>query len=564
MSDIRKTIQFLSYYIEVDCFRHATKDSEALIEEHIRSLRSSISNHISRGTSSDLEFNEEHIQALKETLMQLRELDSHHSYKRNLQIMEASLIEFADDIVTKSCSFKSFHKELKKVSVWAEGFKEFAPIYARSCTRIAEFVHGLSTNLSEVDVSSLDYLSDEDICIFIRILSSVNAMCERLTSFPDPCIEVENAVISKDSAMHNLESVLSTWSANAENFAKNSNFIEFEDDLKVIAKHVNALEVIQASMVSALKDHLFNFLHLDELVITTTKELEKKIIGRFNLCYTEMRDNKFDPNWKLQLFWMQAVCNQFDGMKNTCWRQMKSSFYSIIDTIKSAIHRLCGELDNMSNMLADHSGMINGEHFAKEVMFLESCMWIDSCLPSDQKFAIECLGRVRRIVDARIQKKRVELELIIDNNVPVSGSNSSKLIQDIGRMLPELREIDKYSCIHGGIKDKGCCGLSSKCVAYLASYVSELDIHAKECMVYWTSNAASTSCGIDDMRSITRKLNGILASVEALMTIGASDVVEQKARAIRSQLYDAFTDFDKAVYSEFSAFAGNFVKKLLS
>lgn len=558
VSDIRKTLQTLSNYIDVDCVRHATVDSIAIIGEHTGILRSSISDHVSRGTSSDLEFNEEHIQALKETLLQLQELDPLHSCNYNLQIMEKSLREFTDDIATKACNFKSFHKDLKKVSVWATGFIEFAPLYARTCTMIAEFVHGLSTTLSDVDVSSLDKLSDEEICIFVHNLSNLNAMCEQLTQFSDTCIDVENAVLLKDSAMQKLECVLSSWSANAANFAKDNNFIKYEDDLEAIVKHVYSLETIRASMESTFKDHLPDFHRLEEQVTTTMKELENQVMWRFNLCCAEMRGKSFDPNWKYQLFWMQAVCNRFEGLKDVCWRQLKSSFYSIIDTIKSSLYRVSGELDTMSIMVADHSGMISGENFAKELVSLENCKWVDAFLAAGQQFVAECCDRVRRIVDARIQKKSVELNFMHDN-LSVNGRSSPKLIRDIGRMLPELREIDKFTHNLDGIGTESYCSLASMCVARLERYASDLGTLAKKFLVYWTSNIPNSRIGC--MRYITRKLNGVLANVEAMLTIGASDVVEQKAREIRSEIHDGFAKFKKAAQSEFSTFDGNFGNK---
>ncbi len=120
---------------------------------------------------------------------------------------------------------------------------------------------------------------------------------------------------------------------------------------------------------------------------------------------------------------MQAICNRFNGMQNFSWKQLKSSFYSIIDTIKSSLHRLSGELDNMSIMVTDH-GMISGENIAKELVLLKKCKWIDALLPSGQVFVAECCDRVTRLVDTRIKKKRAELEWVINTNLTVNGGSS--------------------------------------------------------------------------------------------------------------------------------------------
>ncbi len=119
----------------------------------------------------------------------------------------------------------------------------------------------------------------------------------------------------------------------------------------------------------------------------------------------------------------------------------------------------------------------------------------------------ECCDRVKIAVDARIQKKRLELELIVKRNRLVNRENSPKFIQDIGRMLPELREIDKYTCIIREIGNETFCSLTSACVEHIESYVIYLGIHAKDCVVFCAFDTNETSCGIDDKRTISQNLD---------------------------------------------------------
>jgi hypothetical protein len=558
ISDVRETLRTLSEHIDVDCIRHAAVESKAIIDEYTDMLRSSIRNHISQGTKSDVDFNQDHIQALKQALRHLQELDSQHSATISLQIMEGSLLEFADYVTANAVSCKPFCRDLRKLSVWAESFEEFSAIYASTCTRITEFVNGLSNRLSEVDVSSIDSWSDDDIGFFMHNLSSVDALCEQLTPFPDASVDVRNAVISKDAALQKLQYILSSWSVDG----RNSQLLDHEDDLEAIAKHVHSLEVIRSSFESGLKDHLPNLSLLKERTMTTMNELEDLVVNHFNQCCAKMKGQPFDPSWKLQLFWMQAVCNRFDGMKNACWRQLPSSFFSIVDAIKSSLQRASGELDNMSRMIANHTGMISGESFGKELLYIDSCKWIDSLLPPDQQFLTRCCNEVRRVVDRRIRKKKIELESIVsDSNQSVKGETSPKSIHDIGRMLPELREIDTYTNLTHRIENAVFSSLTSICVNHLESYVSVLGILMKDCVESWSSKINDTSCGIDVKQAFAQKLENILANVEALLVTGASDVVDQEATKIRAELHAELDNFKKAVNLEFSSFKGDFGKK---
>lgn len=552
VSDIRQTIQYLRGYVEVDCFRHAISDSTKLIDEYIRMLRSTISDHVSRGTSSDREFNEENIKVLKEMLQQLKSLDCPDSANRSLQIAEKNVVEFADNIIAQACSFKHFHQGLKKVAVWAKGFEEFNPIYVRTCARITEFVHDMSSTLGRADISNIENWIDADILNVVRTLSSLNAMFEQSTQFPYPHLDVQTSINAINLAMQKLDSVFESWLSNTERFAKSSNFIEYENDLESIVKHVHTLEII----LLAMTDQSPIFHPLDQHVRVTLKKLENHVLGRFNQCCATMKGTSFDPRWKSQLFWMRDVCSRFDIMNGICWKQTKSSFFAIIDAIKSSLHRASGELDNMSKMV-DRSGMISGKSFANELKALESHQWIDSFLPADQKFISACCNRVREVVDKRIETNRALLELMIF----ISCVTPFKLIQNIGRMLPELLELGKYSEIAGGIRGGICCGLAPRCVTYLQSFTVYLSILAKKCLIFWSSNAKSGRRRIGYMRSITRKLNSILAVIEDLLITGASDIVLQESREIQTMLYDSFTEFNKAAQSEFLSLEGSFDTK---
>ena len=91
--DIQKTLGYLKQYVEVDCVRRAADECKSIVDEHLAILRSSISESVNRGTSSDLEFNQEHMNSLKAILLQIQELADPSSFKHNLQIIEASLLD---------------------------------------------------------------------------------------------------------------------------------------------------------------------------------------------------------------------------------------------------------------------------------------------------------------------------------------------------------------------------------------------------------------------------------------------------------------------------------------
>ena len=239
---------------------------------------------------------------------------------------------------------------------------------------------------------------------------------------------------------------------------------------------------------------------------------------------------------------------------------MQSSFYLVIDMVKSALYKASGELENMARMVQAH-GMMSGENIARDLAALEGCQWFDMFVPSDQEFVAQCCNRVKSIIDSRVEKKRIELSSICEN-LSANGPSSAKLIKEIGMMLPELREIHRYSNnvpLSNGInamrEEKGESGLTA-CNSHLESYVNELTKLSRKCMNHWNTNIRNGRPGY--MRSMTRKLNYIFADVEALSTAGVSDVVSKTSREIQSSLHDEFDKFKNVVRAEFSSFEGRF------
>lgn len=556
--EIRNMLQFLNEYIDVDCLVRALQESEAVIDEHVALVRATITTLVSRGTSSDLEFNRVNIIDLKHNLTQLHSLEGPGAFGRCIENIEQHLLEFSDSIVERACSATPFHMELRKVIVWAEGFDEFGPVYARTSSRIVQFASDLS-NVLEADGHKLGYLSDEDLVVFTRKLASLHAICEQVTQFPVFCTaDMLEVIISKDSTMDKVESVLKAWSKTTVELA-DDDVIDDTEGYESLARAARIIQVIRPSLESFQEHSPFHFHRLNDLV--AANGIEAAVTGKFYRYYNEMNQMKFDPCWKPRLFWMQSICSHFAEMEGGTWRRMKPSFNSLIDPMKTNLYRTSGEIDNMCSLIRDRSGMISGESFAQEFINLHEYKWIDELLPKDEQFVAKCCNRVIEMVNGRIKLKRTALISIIESDLSAEAS-SVKGILAINKLRPELIELEMFSNVinHYGAHHEIRCGLSSACENTLEEYVSNLGILARKYAAFWATNNASGRIGC--MRAITRKLDNVLANVDALLTTGASDLVKMQTIDIQTSLQDEFTKFKGAFNSEFSSFDGSFVSKI--
>ena len=359
VADVRCMIQSLNKYIDVDCLRHAAVESKAILDEHIKFIQMSVADYVSRGTSLDTEFNQGHILALKQTLMQLSELAGPDSSSCYIESIGRRLLDFSEIIFERACSATAFHMELRKIVVWAEGFVDFAPIYAHVSNRIVNLATDLS-NALETDVHNFSTLSDEDILVIIRNLTNLHTICEQVTQFSICCTpEMLTVIMSKDSTMDKIESVFKEWSEAAVVFANECDVLDDTCGMEFLARAARAMQAIRPSLETFFEHSSCHFHRLEDLVITTSNEVENAVIGRFSMYCNEMSQTKFDPCWKPRLFWMQSVCTHFAEMRGAPWKRLGSSIFSIIDSIKTDLHRETGEIYNMCSMVRDHSGMIN-------------------------------------------------------------------------------------------------------------------------------------------------------------------------------------------------------------
>ena len=502
-----------------------------------------------------MEFNRLNIIDLKQNLAQIHKLEGSGAFGRCIESIERRLLEFSDSIVQRACSATSFHVELRKVIVWAEGFDEFGPVYARTSIRIVQFVSDLS-NVLEADVQKFGYLSDEDLRVFTRNLARLHAICEQATQFPIFCTpDMVEVVIYKDSTMDKVESALKAWSKVTVESANDYDMIDEVEGYESLARAARTIQVIRPTLESFQEHSPFHFHRLKNLV--TSNGIEAAVIGKFFRYYDEMSQTKFDPSWKPRLFWMHSICSHFAEMEGVSWRRMKPSFSSLIDPMKTDLHRASGEIDNMCSLIRDRSGMINGESFAQEFINLHEYKWMDELLPKDEQFVAKCCNRVIEMVNERIKLKRTELISIIESDLSAEAS-SVKGILAINKLRPELIELEMFSNVinHYGIYDEMRCGLSSACENTLEEYVSNLGIVARKYAAFWATKNASGRIGC--MRAITRKLDNVLANVDALLTTGAM----QTAIDIQTSLQDEFTKFNRAFNTEFSSFDGSFDSKI--
>ncbi|KAL7554369.1 hypothetical protein ACHAWF_017810 [Thalassiosira exigua] len=544
VKDIQARLQYLAKYIDVDCVRHAAIESKAIADERVEHIKSVIKDLILRGTRSKVEFNHVHVQTLQEHLMQLQQLGGATTSKHYLESIEQALTKFQGEIVAQARSLDPFHIEMKKLLVWAEGFDDFAPFHAALCNQIEHYIKGLHDELSNVDVSSLDTATHEEIGIFVFQLYKLHSMGERLTQFPAQGVDIRDAVDAKDATMRNLAQVFDKWLLNAKAFA--SSYSGYEKELGVIASHVRALESFGECIQATIKDRNRDFTTLEDQVNSVKKNFEVLLLERFNSCCNDLKEKDFDLSWKPQLFWMQSVCNRFSELQGICWKRMKTDQIEVINRAKSALYKASGELENMSEVVHKH-GMISGEHLAKELLQLESHNWLDELLPRDQKFVAESCSSVRHSIATRINEK---LATLASRETMVLSPNSSEAIEKISQMLPELREIDRYTSIANAVESENVGdSLVAKCAAHLEKYAIYLSQVSIKVMSYWTSNAESGRLGY--MRCLTRKVDSILTDVEALLNTGASDVVIKKSLEIRSSIHDGFAGIKDAVDQSF-------------
>ena len=569
---IQRTFHYLKEYVKVDCVRSAVFETEEVIDGQIKTMKKCISIEFSRGTSQDTDFEKENVQALSNTIDILQELDANFSSKQQIQTMKQGVIKLQGEIIRKAHCLEPFHRDLHKMKIWAEGFEEFSDMHAVSCNELSEYIGTVSGIVSIGDTELHYQESPDDFSIYAENLLALHVLCEHSFRFPTPEINTKNATSIRELALCRLRDGITLWSKKTDEFSDESTPIDYKNDLKDIAAHIETLEIIQ----QVIKKKGISITPIEKDVLQALKKVEDDVTGRYEVCCNELKDaaSSFDPSWEPKLSWMRSVCHIFSRLQGVQWKVMHSSFILLIDKIKSVLYTAMGELDNMSNMIREH-GMRHGKTMGIEYAKLSNCSWFDSYLPAEDEFIANFCTKIIADAKTRIDEKTFDLAERL-KTLCTKQSPNTDTIEKIGLLIPELSEIDNFVAVatestglvvstlytHNGSGQSTdeAATLTAWCVRNLEKYAASLSQLATKCIGYWIKNLSTGRIGL--MRSLTRKINSILVNATTLeIAVSADGLIRDKAQSILAAIYDGCKQFAHQVKSELKTFDGNFVLK---
>ncbi len=436
IKDIQKTFHYLNEYIGVPSVSDAARRSEEIIYDYQVALKRSIESEYERMTKSSCDFAEGNAVTLKDALKRLELFDSSFSSEQWVQMKADALLALQEDVMTRAKSFRSFDRQFQKLLVWTRTFEECAGYYTDLCKRITTLVEDTMNAVSQIKLSSIHELRDEELALFVDRYLTLYTMGDFSAHIPDS----KDASRRREKVLNDTLAVFTLWAKKASDMAESS-IVNFEGDLGDIVSYFRFLEVLKY----VTEKHGIGVNSLDKIINSTLKSLEHDVLSLFKSCCEDMKDTNFDRRDALQpkLRWMNDTCCRFSSLQSNCGSELYSLYFAVVNKIKSSLLSTSGELETMSQFTQEH-GMSHGANLGKDVANFKEWRWFDAFLPEGEAFVTNCCIAIERSIQVRIDAKSIELSRSADC---LGKGDSAESIARLGMLLPELKEIDTYHAI---------------------------------------------------------------------------------------------------------------------
>ena len=555
VSDIRTTLHYFSSVIEVDCVRKAAEECKAIIDEQIVMTKSLIEKEVIRGLNSDMEFSTENVCIINQSLQLLAQLDSSFSIDNWHNNNRRRLEKFQREILQKvvGSAITPFYLELKKVAVWANEFVEYSGLYSELISTIGQHFEGISSMMSETDLTNIDQGSPEEINSFMSSYANLYDFCEHVTHFSLEGITLQSLSQGRDATAQKLISLFGIWASDAEKLAKTDLSILAQTSSPHLTAHrVKVIEIIQ----EVLKNRTFVCSALLDKAKASRKQTESCIVEWYNSCCVSLKERTLNhPQMEPTLAWMCDAYHLFSNLQGGRWKSMQSTYFTLIEKIRTDMNRTAHDLVSRCKMIRQ-TGISDGQQLAKEFQLLQNCKWFDELSPVEYGGVDSYCIEIGTIIEQRVLEKSQQLDYLIDKLQPQS-SQFCEYAKTMGIILPELYQIDKFESLT--FPPCHWRSLSSKCVSCLEESTSALHLPLKLFAQHWEDGFKHGRPGY--MRSISRKLNCILSKVDFLESTRASDELLKMCSAMSSLVIEKFERCTNAIKLEFSSFRGDFNSK---
>jgi hypothetical protein len=529
VKDSRKTFKYFEMYVDTEPVRKAVAQSTALFDLHVANLQVVITTEISRGVGPN-HFSAANVALLKNAMSQLCALSDDVNHIEMASVLLKVVTFQKELLLERGSSFDGLHQKLGKLQAWSDGFPEFSPLFSAAHNHISDLIRDCIAGVTVFDFNELGSASHQQLSHHIRDLSVLKSICENSEHLSVYDLDVKTAAKEHNFAKVRMKSALLSWDTETVTAMKAAPFDEHI--IQAIALRADTLEILQG-----LLDDTLLCPPLSKTVLCVRNSVKASVVERFtDICSglkTECREFRSDYD---QLRIIRAASDLFDNRRNGRWKEMRAEYLSVVECVKSVLKIRLGELEEMSKSACEH-GMRDGGREGQAFLSFEACQWFDGFLQPHQHFVENCVIKIRKNYQDRINEVARDTDSIFSDLFDDSR-DFSEAVSALKSLLPELRQITDFAAAMQ--QNVELSTIESVARSKLGKYVHTMVERSGLTLSEWT-RALQNKGEEEKVSATTEALNRILHEIELLRTLDSE--CDLKLQTIQGEIYEVFRDF---------------------
>jgi GTPase SAR1 family protein len=547
--EIQRAFKFFDKYINCEDMRVAVADCNGIMCDHVKSLHGVVERELYNGTNSTGTFNDLNVSHLNNALSQLQAVDLSFDMRAQLNRIHREVTKFQNRLFIDPAreSFNGFHQDLQKLKTWSTFTTDcqllLDPVIAHVATIVKEATNAISF-FNESGTCSSSKSTLQQAFLNLKVLKSINENARSLSLYIEG---VNNASEVMNNFLFQLKSSAEVWNEQLTTAGKEVNFGDLQG-IQDLVSHIQTLDMVSGLLKDiGLEDEIFL------LVEFIRKTITSKITGRFSNACLDLKsiDYGHDALWSEKVYVLRDVLSAFSPLEGSQWKNMESSYMTVVDGMKSRLRAKSGELDEISQSAVSH-GLVDGMRDGKAVSIFARYQWFDNFLPSEERFVRNCVTKITNDYSRMFSASAESVEGIIFW-LSSHTENPLELAEATIELKSSLSDISECARFGSTIEEQDLSNRAAELFDKLEVYMRIRVGAWKKTLDEWVGTVLNKSTDWEKVTVVTEDLNFMLWEVQEMVDISCAQDVQVLIKSVQDEIISTMVNFKEQVKSSFDS-----------
>lgn len=547
--EIQRAFKFFDKYINCEDMRVAVADCNGIMCDHVKSLHEVVERELYNGTSSTGSFNDVNVSRINNTLLQLQAIDLSFDMRSQLNRIHREVTKFQNRLFIDPAreSFNGLHQDLQKLKAWSTFTADcqllLDPVIAHVATIVKEATNDISF-LNEKGICSSSRNTLQQAFLNLKVLKSINENARSLSLYIEG---VNDASEVMNRFLFQLKSSVEVWNEQLTTAGKEVNFGDLQG-IQDFVSHIQTLDMVSGLLKNiGLEDEIFL------LVEFIRKTITSKITERYSNACLDLKsiDYGHDALWSEKLCVLRDVLSTFSPLEGSQWKNMESSYMTVVDGMKSCLRAKSGELDEISQSAVSY-GLVDGMRDGKAVSIFARYQWFDNFLPSEERFVRNCVTKITNDYSRMFSASAESVEGLIFW-LSSHTENPLELAEATTELKSSISDISECARFGSTLEEQDLSNRAAELFDKLEVYMRIRVGVWKETLDEWVGTVLNNSTDLEKVTVVTEALNFMLWEVQEMVDIPCGQDVQVLIKSVQDEIISTMVNFKEQVESSFDS-----------